>query len=383
MGRRLPRTWLIDSTLRDGEQAPGVVFSTEEKLAIARLLAEMEVPELEVGIPAMGAEELEQIRKLVNLNLPARLICWCRAKRCDLEAAGQSGIKRVHIAFPVSELQIRILGKSRAWLFDQLWQLIGYAKPRFEYVSVGALDASRADSGFLRRFAQKVAEYGANRLRIADTVGILNPMQTKKLMEDLVPLLPGTDLEFHGHNDLGMATANTLAALDGGAGCASVTVNGLGERAGNASLAEVALGAKLTLGRDTGINTAALSRISQMVAEAAGRVIPADKPIVGSDVFRHESGIHGHGLLADARSFEPFSGEEVGSLGTKLVLGKHSGAAMVQYVLAQQGIRTTPAETRAVLEKVRAWASLRKRDCSWEEVRRFYRELRQEDRPGV
>jgi homocitrate synthase NifV len=374
MERKLPDVWLIDSTLRDGEQAPGVVFSAEERLAIARLLTEMGLPELEVGIPAMGETEIEQIRQLVNLKLPSELICWCRANRGDLEAARETGIKRVHIAFPLSELQIRTLGKSRAWVFDQLWQLIGYARPRFEYVSIGALDASRADIDFLVRFAQKVEEYGANRLRIADTVGILNPMQTRKIFADLVALVPEIDLEFHGHNDLGMATANTLAALDGGARCASVTVNGLGERAGNASLAEVVMGVKLTLGRDTGINTAALSGISDWVAAASKRTVPEDKPIVGSNVFRHESGIHGHGLLMDGRTFEPFSGEEVGRSGTELVLGKHSGKAMLRHALASQGIRATDAEMSRVLEGVRNLAIANKRECTLDEIRRVYQE---------
>jgi homocitrate synthase NifV len=374
MTRKFFEVWLIDSTLRDGEQAPGVVFDAAEKLEIARHLADMGLPELEVGIPAMGGEEIERIRQLVNLKLPAELICWCRANRRDLEAARETGIKRVHIAFPVSELQIRTLEKSHAWVFDQLWQLIGYARPRFEYVSVGALDASRADLNFLRRFAKAVAEYGANRLRIADTVGILNPMQTRQLIAGLVSLIPGLELEFHGHNDLGMATANTLAALDGGARCASVTVNGLGERAGNASLAEVVMGTKMTLGRDAGVDAAKLSRISELVARASGRPIPGDKPVVGPDIFRHESGIHGQGLLMDERTFEPFSGKEVGRPGTELVAGKHSGKAMIRHILSREGLRATDAETAAVLEGVRNLAARNKRECTLEEIRRVYRE---------
>jgi homocitrate synthase NifV len=374
MERTLPRIWLIDSTLRDGEQAPGVVFSPEEKMAIARQLAELGLPELEVGIPAMGAAEIDQIRQLVDLKLSAKLTCWCRANRLDLEAAEKTGIRRVHIAFPISELQIQTMGKSHAWVFDQLWQLIGYAKPRFEYVSIGAMDASRADAHFLQRFARTVGEYGANRLRIADTVGILNPMQTRQIIVGLAAIVPGLELEFHGHNDLGMATANTLAALDGGARCASVTVNGLGERAGNAALAEVVMGAKMTLGRDTGIDTTGLYWLSQLVATASGRKIPEDKPVVGSGVFRHESGIHGRGLLMDERTFEPFSGKEVGCSGTELVLGKFSGKAMVRHVLARQGIRASDAETGRVLERIRVLAALNKRECTLEEVRRIYEE---------
>lgn len=370
-----PEIWLIDSTLRDGEQAPGVAFSLEEKLQIARLLAASGVAELEVGIPASGEEEIGQLRQLMALNLPAKLICWCRANRFDLYQARRTGIDRVHIAFPVSEIQFKALGKNPEWVFEQLECLIGYAQKRFEFVSVGAMDASRAEFSFLRRFARAARRLGADRLRIADTVGILNPMQTGNLVGSLASLVRGMDLEFHGHNDLGMATANTLAALESGANCASVTVNGLGERAGNAVLAEVVMGAELTLGRGTGVNPARFNELSELVAVASGRTVPVDQPIIGADVFRHESGIHVRGLLAEQKAFEPFSGARVGRKGTEFVLGKHSGRAIVRYALQAQGIRATESEVYRVLQRIRTLAGLNKRACTLDEVNQIYWEL--------
>jgi homocitrate synthase NifV len=361
-----------DTTLRDGEQTAGVAFSRKEKIAIARMLDAMGVHELECGIPAMGDEERGSIRALVELGLNARLITWNRALVGDIRASIDCGISAVDISLSVSDIMIRNkLGKTRAWVREQLKQALGFAKENGLYVSVGGEDASRADLTFLAELMDLAVAMGADRFRFCDTLGILDPFTMFEKVRALRGAVPSLPIEVHTHNDLGMATANAVAGIRAGARFVNTTVNGLGERAGNAALEEVVMALKVACGIDPGIDTHRFREISRFVGRASNRPVPAWKAVVGERAFAHESGIHADGVIKNPKNYEGFDPQEVG-LTRHLVVGKHSGTSGLIERYREVGITLDKEEAVLLLSRARNLAGDRKRSLTDTDLMRLY-----------
>lgn len=356
-----------DTTLRDGEQAAGVAFTVEEKVALATLMDEMGIQELEVGIPAMGGAEARAIEAIARQGLRTEILGWNRAVRSDLEASLACGLKRVHISVPVSEVQIAAKFKGNCRLvLDKLRDAISFAVDKGLFVAVGGEDSSRADETFLEDVALSAQDWGAGRFRFCDTVGILDPATTSQKVKQLVKAL-SIPVEMHTHNDFGLATANALAGIQAGATSVNTTVNGLGERAGNAALEEVVMALKRLYGISLPIDTRRFRELSQVIAVASGAAVPPWKAIVGENAFAHESGIHAHGILKNPATYEPFTPEEVG-WERQLVVGKHSGRHLLSNLLQQHGITLTMEETQSVLDAVRNLSVQVKRSLTIEEL---------------
>ncbi len=367
------KIYIVDTTLRDGEQTAGVVFANKEKVNIARLLDAIGIDQLEVGIPTMGGDEKQAIKEIVKLNLKSSIMAWNRAVISDIQQSIDCNVDAVAISISTSDIHIQHkLQKSREWVLESMVKAVEYAKKEGLYVSVNAEDASRTDMDFLVQFANTAKQAGANRLRFCDTIGILDPFSIKEKIQYLVANT-NMDIEMHTHNDFGMATANALAGVKGGATHVGVTVNGLGERAGNAALEEVLMAFKYVYGYKVNAITTKFRELSQYVSQAAGRELPVWKAIVGSNMFAHESGIHADGAIKDPKNYEVFDPAEVG-LERQIVIGKHSGKAAIVNKFKEYNIQLSNDAAENILEKVRKTSVQLKRTLFDKEVVSLYEE---------
>lgn len=365
---------IVDTTLRDGEQTAGVVFANNEKITIAQMLSDLGVDQLEVGIPAMGGDEKDAIKRICKRNLKSSIMAWNRAVIGDIEQSIDCGVDAVAISISVSDIHIRNkLRTSREWVIENMVKSVEYAKKNGLYVSINGEDASRADDDFLIQFIEAGKRAGADRFRFCDTVGIMDPFTIRNKIEK-IHKATNFDIEMHTHNDFGMATANAIAGAIGGANHIGVTVNGLGERAGNAALEEVLMALKHVFKYGMDIDTKKFKELSEYVSNASGRELPAWKAIVGSNMFKHESGIHADGALKDPKNYEAFEPEEVG-LQRQIVIGKHSGKAAIINKFLEYDIELSPEMASKVLEEIRAVSVRMKRSLFDKEIVGIYYDL--------
>ncbi|MGL4991986.1 MAG: homocitrate synthase [Sarcina sp.] len=368
---------IVDTTLRDGEQTAGVVFANHEKIEIAKTLSEIGVHQLEVGIPAMGGDEKNTIKEICKKNLKSSIMAWNRAVISDIQQSIDCGVDAVAISISVSDIHIKHkLKTSRKYVIENMKKSVEFAKKNNLYVSVNGEDASRANRDFLVEFIKEAKAVGADRFRYCDTVGVMEPF---KIREDIKYIYDRTkaNIEMHTHNDFGMATANALAGILGGATHIGVTVNGLGERAGNAALEEVIMALKYVHNVDLGFNTGMFKDISHYVSNAAGRVLPEWKAIVGANMFRHESGIHADGAIKNPKNYEAFNPEEIG-LERQIVIGKHSGRAGIINKFKEYNINLDNEIAQLVLENVRAVSISVKRPLFDKELVQIYYDINAE-----
>lgn len=365
---------IVDTTLRDGEQTAGVVFANHEKVMIAQMLSDLGIDQLEVGIPAMGGDEKETIKAICKRNLKSSIMAWNRAVISDLEHSIDCGVDAVAISLSVSDIHIKHkLNTSREWVIENMVKSVEFAKKNKLYVSVNGEDASRADIDFLVDYINAAKNAGADRFRFCDTVGLMEPFGIRNTIESLIKRT-GFDIEMHTHNDFGMATANALAGALGGANYIGVTVNGLGERAGNAALEEVLMALKIVYKQGIFVDTTKFRELSEYVSRASGRELPDWKPIVGTNMFKHESGIHADGAIKNPLNYESFDPKEVGLM-RQIVIGKHSGRAAIVNKFKEYNIDLDREMAENILEKVREFSIEMKRVLFDKELVQIYHDI--------
>ncbi len=340
----------FDTTLRDGEQTPGVSLTPQQKFEIATALSDIGVDVVEVGSAAASVGERDAMKMISDAGLSAEICTFVRALQLDIDAAADFGADSVHLVIPVSDLHIeKKMRKTREQVSQMAWDAVEYAKGRGLIVELSGEDASRADQVFLHHVFSEGVKRGADRLCFCDTVGLLTPEKIADIIPSLSRIAP---LSIHCHDDLGFALANTVSALKAGAGCAHVTVNGLGERAGNTPLEELVMALEVLYGYQTRIKKEEIYHLSTMVSRLTGVPLPVNKAIVGEMAFTHESGIHAHGVMKEPSTYESIKPEQIGRT-RRIVLGKHSGSASVEAALNEMKYRPDEPQLKEILKRIK------------------------------
>jgi D-citramalate synthase len=346
------RIFVLDTTLRDGEQTPGVSLAPEQKLEIAKALDDLGVDALEAGSAITSEGEREGIKKIAKEGLKAEVYSFARILRQDIDLALDCDVDGIFLVAPTSDLHIKYkLGSTRDSVLKSVVELAGYCRQHGLKVDVCCEDGSRSDPAFLMKVLKAAEHAKADRFTLADTVGALTPGR----MSDLIKVLAKKariPLGVHCHDDLGMATANTVAAVRSGARTVDVTINGLGERAGNASLEEVVMALKTAYGYSMNIKTVKLSGISDLVEKVTGVPVPPNKAIVGENAFTHEAGIHVDGILKKPETYELISPELVGAR-RRFVLGKHVGMKSVRKMVEELDLKVNEEQLAEIFKQVK------------------------------
>ena len=347
------KIYIFDTTLRDGEQTPGVALTVDEKMQIAQKLNNLGVDKIEVGFPASSKGEIESAKRINSLSLDSTLVGLARSLERDIDAVIDSDLGYVHTFIGTSPLHRDYkLKMSKQAIIETAVNAVEYAKDHGLTVEFSAEDATRTERDFLFEVFRSVVDAGADFLDVPDTVGVLTPVFTRELITDIRNNF-SAPISVHFHNDFGLATANSLTAIECGANQAHVTVNGLGERTGNCSLEELVITLKVAYGIDLGLDTTRLYSLSHLVGRFTGVKMPVNKPIVGDNAFAHESGIHVHGILNNANTYEPMSPELVGH-SRRIVLGKHTGANALKSKLKEYHIDLNDDQFCKVFEEIKS-----------------------------
>ncbi len=380
---RMPkRVKILDTTLRDGEQTPNVALSLDDKLKIAQALDELGVDIIEAGFPINSEGEAEAVKKIAGAGLRSEICALCRANKVDIDAAIAGDVDSVHIFLATSEVHLeKKLKISKEEAVRKAVEAVQYAKEHGLIAEFSCEDATRTSLEFLDEVHSSIESAGVDRIDIPDTVGVMTPAAMMQFVSEIRKKTK-VPLAVHCHDDFGLSVANSLAGVRGGAGEVHVTMNGLGERAGNAALEEVVMALQAFYGISTSVNTRKLAFVSRLVSQLTGVQVQPNKAIVGENAFSHEAGIHVHGILSESSTYEPMRPEIVGKE-RSIVMGKHSGAHAVESRLKEYGLSLEKEQLKELVKKVKKYAESGKRLDDAELFALAYDILGQETEPVI